>query len=101
MRFLALILIGLLGWLSYQLWVPEDRGIKQVRRLEQALKDQRAENISLEERNSALEAEVNNLKEGLAAIEERARVELGLIRKDETFFRILEEKSTTKPDKQP
>ena len=101
MRLLVVILIGLLIWLSYQLWIPEDRGVKQVRMLEQALKDQKKENAALEERNNALEAEVKNLKEGLAAIEERARVELGLIRKDETFFRILEESAKAKSDKQP
>jgi len=95
MRSLIAVLVALLLLLSYQLWIPEERGIKQVSMLERALADQRATNATLEERNKALEAEVKSLKQDLAAIEERARAELGLIRKDETFFRILEEE----PDK--
>jgi cell division protein FtsB len=46
----------------------------------------------LQERNAALEAEVQDLKQGLEAVEERARSELGMIKKDETFFQIIEKK---------
>jgi len=47
-------------------------------------------NEHLGARNSALDAEVRDLKEGLGAIEERARNELGMVRHDEIFFQILE-----------
>jgi cell division protein FtsB len=57
--------------------------------LQETVQAQRSENARLKERNSALEAEVKSLKEGFDAIEERARVELGMIRKGETFFHIL------------
>lgn len=90
MRLLLIILIGLLSLLHYQLWLSESQSVPQLRRLTMAVQEQTAENAVLTERNQALEAEVSSLKEGLEAMEERARVELGMIRKDETFFRILE-----------
>lgn len=90
-RILLAILVALVLSLNYQLWFSPDQGVRKVRSLEAAVQSQRAENTLLTERNAALEAEVNDLKEGLAAIEERARAELGMIRKGETFFRILED----------
>lgn len=90
-RILLAVLMALILSLNYQLWLSPDQGVRKVRSLEAAVQAQRAENAILTERNAALEAEVNDLKEGLAAIEERARAELGMIRKGETFFRILEE----------
>lgn len=89
MRILLAVLMGLLLFLNYLLWFSEDQGWRKVRSLEAMVQAQIAENAVLAERNSALEAEVKDLKEGLAAIEERARTELGMIREDETFFRIL------------
>lgn len=50
-------------------------------------------NAKLRERNQALEAEVRDLKQGLEAIEERARSELGMIKKDEVFYQVVEESS--------
>jgi len=58
---------------------------------------QRETNQKLALRNSALDAEVRDLKQGLDAIEERARSELGMIKRDEIFFQILDERSTAKP----
>jgi len=91
MRILLAVLIGLLLSVNYMLWLSKDGGIRQVRLLEAAVQVQKVENNALEERNKAMEAEIKSLKEGLKAIEERARVELGMIRKDETFFHILEQ----------
>ena len=53
---------------------------------------QREINGRLKARNAALDAEVRDLKQGLEAIEERARSELGMIRQDEIFFQLLEDK---------
>ena len=89
MRALLVALICVSAVLNYQLWVPEDRGVRQMQMLQAAIQAQQAENDILRQRNRGLEAEVISLKEGLDAIEERARVELGMISKDETFFRIL------------
>jgi cell division protein FtsB len=52
-----------------------------------------AGNARLEARNAGLEAEVRDLKQGMEAIEERARYELGLIKPDEVFFQVIEEKN--------
>ena len=91
MRILISALLVFLFALNIQLWKWDGAGVRQVRALQGAVVEQRAENAVLEERNKALEAEVRSLKEDLEAIEERARTELGMIRKDEVFFHILEE----------
>ncbi|WP_151670473.1 cell division protein FtsB [Nitrincola schmidtii] len=88
-RLLLLFLVLLLAALQYRLWLG-DPNIRQVWQLEQAIIDQRRENQLLTERNQRLEAEVADLKEGLKAIEERARSEMGLIQEGETFFRLIE-----------
>jgi len=58
--------------------------------MKKAIAEQEAENEELRTRNKALEAEVQNLKKGLDAIEERARSELGMIKEGETFYRVIE-----------
>jgi len=65
--------------------------MQDVWRLEKAVAEQREENRILRQRNSSLEAEVRDLKEGLEAVEERARTELGMIGEDETFYQVIEE----------
>lgn len=90
MKWIIALLVVLLIALQYRLWVG-DGSLATVWRLEQAVEARRAENRRLEERNRVLEAEVQDLKQGLEAIEERARSELGMIRKDETFYQVVEE----------
>lgn len=90
MKWLATLLITLLLVLQYQLWFGNG-GLLRVWQLEQRLEEQRVENRELDERNKALEAEVRDLKQGMAAIEERARSELGMIKKGETFYQVVEE----------
>lgn len=85
----AALLLALLI-LQYQLWLAED-GVRQTYALRVANQAQTEENAALNERNRALEADVVDLKSGLMAIEERARSEMGMIRPDETFYRILEQ----------
>lgn len=75
--------------LQYRLWVG-DGSLAEVWDLYQQVEIQRDENQSLRERNQALEAEVQDLKQGLGAIEERAREELGMIKEGETFYQIIE-----------
>ena len=58
--------------------------------MRQAIEQQSAENVLFKSRNQRLEAEVRDLKNGLEAVEERARLELGMIRKDEIYFQIVE-----------
>lgn len=89
MRFVILALLAVLAILQYRLWVGAG-SLAEVRRLERQLSTQRAENEQLEQRNRQLEAEVKDLKNGLDAIEERARSELGMVGKDETYYMIVE-----------
>ena len=90
MKILIIILILLLVWLQYRLWVG-DGSLAEVWRLNRAVEAQRAQNEGLRERNMALDAEVLDLKQGLDSIEERAREELGMVRKGETFYQVVEE----------
>ena len=89
MRWFALILLVLLILLQAKLWLG-DGGVQDVWELEQSVETQAVENRSLEERNQALMAEVEDLKEGQDAIEERARTDLGMVREDETFYQVIE-----------
>jgi len=89
MRKVIGILIVLLLLLQYRLWVGEG-SLAEVHNLKQEVATQRQELEQLRQRNRALTAEVQDLKQGLDAIEERARSELGMIRKGETFYQIIE-----------
>lgn len=88
-RWLLITLLVLLAALQYRLWFGE-ANLRQVWSLEREIKQQQAENQALSQRNKQLEAEVLDLKNGLSALEERARSELGLIREGETFFQLVE-----------
>ncbi len=90
-RLFALLLLVLLVALQVRLHVGSG-GLQEVERLQQALEAQRVENEELRRRNAALAAEVEDLKSGDAAVEERARSELGMVRQDETFYRVIEPK---------
>lgn len=96
MRVLRWVLLGLLllllGWLQYRLWFGIGSA-GEVAALEAQVEHQRRENGGLQERNTALAAEVRDLKEGVAAVEERARSELGMIKPGEVFYRVVEDPS--------
>jgi cell division protein FtsB len=94
MRWLIWLLVVLLVLLQYKLWVG-DGSFAEVWDLYQQVETQREENQQLRERNQALEAEVQDLKQGLGAIEERAREELGMVKEGETFYQIIEEPAQT------
>ncbi len=87
------ILFGFLGFvivvLQLQLWIGDD-SVHSLHNLELELTAQRAANAELEQRNQYLEIEVLDLKNGLEAVEERARSELGMIGERETFYLIIE-----------
>lgn len=89
MKWIIALLIGLLLLLQYRLWVG-DGGIPEVLELQQEIEQLKAEKARLEERNRGLDAEVDDLKTGIEAIEERARSELGMVGKDETFYQIIQ-----------
>lgn len=90
MRLLALALGSLLLLIQYPLWLGKG-GVLRVWEMERQIEAQRQANNRSQARNSALDAEVSDLKQGLEAIEERARSELGMVRHDEVFFQLLED----------
>ena len=88
MKWLAAALAIAVILLQYRVWLSED-GVRGVGRLRQAVAVQRAENEQLAERNRQLAAEVRDLKTGLDALEERARSDLGMIARNETFYQVV------------
>ena len=82
---LAIILLSL----QSQLWLGEG-SVRSLSLLKSELAHQQAVNADLQARNRLLEIEVVDLKNGLEAVEERARSELGMIRDDEVFYLIIE-----------
>lgn len=85
---LALLLLAFVA-LQVKLWWGEG-GLYQARALDHQVGEQRGENARLQQRNDALSAEVEDLKSGEAAVEDRARSELGMIKPGETFYRVVE-----------
>ena len=88
MKWLAAALAVVLVLLQYRLWVS-DSGVRQVDRLRRAVAAQQAEDTQLAERNRQLAAEVRDLKTGMDALEERARSDLGMIARNETFYQVV------------
>lgn len=89
MRLLVLLLIGLVAVLQYRLWVGEG-SLAEVHGLQREIAAQKAELDRLSTRNRELQAEVADLESGEAAMEERARDELGMIKPGEAFIQVIE-----------
>lgn len=89
MKWLIVLFACLFLLLQYQLWVG-DSSLAEVSALKKQLKQQQIENEKLDARNRALAAKVRDLKQGLDAIEEYARDELGMIKEGETFYQIIQ-----------
>ena len=87
MKVLAGILIALIAAIQYPLWLGKG-GWLRAWDVDRQVDAQRARNEQLESRNGALAADVKDLKQGHDAIEERARYELGMVKKDEVFFQV-------------
>ena len=91
MRIIAVILGLLFLILQYDLWIGEG-SLRTVWRLKQDITVQKEENKKISQRNESLLAEVKDLKKGDDAIEERARNELGMIKKGETYIQVVTDK---------
>ncbi len=94
-------LVAVLLALNYRLWLSED-GVREVMQLKQAVEVQRNQNAELKQRNTQLAAEVRDLKQGFAALEERARNDLGMVAGNETYYQVVprseaREESTSAP----
>jgi len=90
MRILGAILVALIVLIQAPLWIGKG-GWLRVAQLEESVEKEKGKNAELEARNAALAAEVRDLKQGTEAVEERARYELGLVKRDEVFFQVVEE----------
>jgi cell division protein FtsB len=88
-RWLILVLIVLFLGLQYRLWFGEP-SLPDIWQLDAKIELQKSINDELSQRNSELEAEVQDLKQGKSALEERARSELGMVQDGETFYQLVE-----------
>ncbi|KGJ90574.1 cell division protein FtsB [Colwellia psychrerythraea] len=88
MRVFTAILLILLVLLQYRLWFGKN-SVPDYLALKENLLHQQSANEKLRQRNKLLYADTDDLKVGLEAIEERARNELGMIKENETFFRLI------------
>lgn len=88
MRLLTLILLGLLVALQYRFWVGE-HGLAELRNMRADIERQQETNEQLAQRNQLLQADINDLRSAQDAVEEFARNELGMIKQNETFFRLV------------
>jgi cell division protein FtsB len=94
MRFIAIVLISLLVLIQYPLWLGKG-GWLRVWDMEHQVDVAHAKVQELKTRNAKLESEVNDLKDGTDAVEERARFELGMLKKGELFIQILDTQPQT------
>lgn len=92
MKIATYVLLAMLVLLQYPLWFGNG-GVFAVWRLHREIAAQQKENDQLKERNLTLEAQVNDLKQGLEVIEGRARSELGMVKKGETFYQVIDPKA--------
>ena len=107
MRLLLLVLVALAGLIQYPLWMGRGSWLS-VWDMQEHVTSQRAINDGLRARNVALLAEVDDLRTGTEAAEERARAELGMMRQGELFVQVMplgvkppELKPSTKPQRPP
>jgi cell division protein FtsB len=85
------VLLGILIiFLQYEIWSP-DGGISQVWKLKQSIATVKEQNKELQEKNMILAADVEDLKHGDESIEEHARMDLGMTKKNEVFYQIVDQ----------
>ena len=87
MRYITLALAALLVLVHAELWLGKG-GVPRTMDLSAKLQLQKAANDSARVRNTQMDAEVRDLKEGLEMVEEKARFELGMIRPDEIYVQV-------------
>jgi cell division protein FtsB len=90
MKSLTLIFVVLIALIQYPLWLGKGSWLT-VWKHNQQIEQQKNYNETLKQRNQQLDEEVRDLKQGVTAIEERARVELGMVKQDEVFYQTVDE----------
>lgn len=96
MKALTLIFVILIALLQYPLWLGKGSWLR-VWNVNQQIEVQKDKNVAFKQRNETLNAEVRDLKLGNAAIEERARTELGMIKQDEVFYQVIDQPLIIQP----
>jgi len=99
-KFLPHTLIVLILAIQYPLWMGKGSWLK-VWEFSRQVDQQKEKNVQLAARNAGLDAEVRDLKQGIDAVEERARVEMGMIRPDELFYQVIDKNAAAKPAAAP
>jgi len=94
LKALTLIFVILIALLQYPLWLGKGSWLR-VWNVKQQISSQKDKNKTFKQRNETLGAEVRDLKQGNAAIEERARSELGMIKQDEVFYQVIDQPMPT------
>lgn len=94
MRFIAIVLASLLVLIQYPLWLGKG-GWLRVWDMQRQVDVAHGQVAELKARNAKLASEVNDLKDGTDAVEERARYELGMLKKNEIFIQVLDAKPST------
>lgn len=89
LRNITVMLVVILCLLEYRFWLSNDSVI-QVMKLKKTLRAQHNENLALQQRNELISSRINNLKKSPAAIEEQARYELGMIKRGEKYYQVVE-----------
>jgi cell division protein FtsB len=100
MKWLVIVLASALLLLQYRLWLSDD-GMRGLISMQRDVTRQHGENSDLSRRNRQLLAEVRDLKQGYAALEERARNDLGMIGDSETFYQVVTSAQTSGPTVAP
>jgi cell division protein FtsB len=94
MRTFTALLFIVLSLLQYRLWFGKN-SVPDYIDLQEDVAQQKLVNLKLQQRNKLLYADTDDLKLGTEAIEERARNELGMIKENETFFRVIPNKTSS------
>jgi cell division protein FtsB len=89
LRFLSHTFVVLIIAIQYPLWLGKGSWLR-VWEVNKQLTEQKNKNVKLAQRNAAIDAEVRDLKEGIAAVEERARVELGMVKPNEQYYQVID-----------
>ncbi|MET1254165.1 FtsB family cell division protein [Aliikangiella maris] len=91
MKIIGLVLIILIAILQYRIWWGEG-SYREINQLEQQIAEQTKINSQLKVQNSDLQKEIQALRKNPELLEEIAREKLGLIKPNETFYRIIPKK---------
>ena len=92
MKWLATILLVVFISLQYRIWFGQS-SFQKIQQQENKVSQIKLENDELQLRNQKLLAEIKDLRKGVDSVEERARFQLGMIKEDEVFFRLIKKDS--------